>query len=181
MTSRLEGVLILLCCVLSLTAILFMIAGGAEGPMGPPGIQGVAGGQGLTGPPGSAGPPGSKGPTGAPGPQGIQGLQGTPGVAGLVVGGLDAQLYTEHITIYSGNKVWLYGTGFPTDPYLYFRDSDGTTTYFAGKGDIDALGLFREILKIPVTASRGLGYFVACKSGAGEAGVVYATWPVWVK
>ena len=70
---------------------------GAEGPMGPPGLDGSAGPtgpqgqtgptgpegpQGLEGPVGAHGEPGLEGPAGPPGPQGFQGIQGPTGATG---------------------------------------------------------------------------------------------------
>ena len=184
MTSRLEGVLLLLCCVLSLTAILFMVAGGAEGPLGPPGVQGVVGPTGLTGSPGATGAQGSSGPAGPQGPQGIQGIQGPVGPAGTAVLAekvFSPQLFTEYFEIESGDRIWLYGSGFPRDkdpagPHLYFKDSSGKVTHF-GKADVSK-STFRMRVTIPSTASDGLGYFLADPDGKGE--VVQATWPVWI-
>jgi len=175
MTSRLEGVLILLCCVLSLTAILFMVAGGAEGPTGPPGIQGVAGAQGVVGPSGTAG---AVGATGSQGVQGVQGVQGIPGEVGSPGEGFYTQLYTENFYVTRGAAVYLYGSGFPKDPELYLKDSSGKTFHF-GTGQITAFGLFDKRIIVPVTASIGVGYFFACEDGTGA--VVYTTWPVRVK
>ena len=61
---------------------------GAQGLIGPGGLQGIPGPQGTTGalgpvgPQGSTGPQGLQGNPGPAGPQGTQGLQGTPGNSG---------------------------------------------------------------------------------------------------
>ena len=179
MTSRLEGVVILLCLVLSLTAILFMIAGGAQGdlgPVGPTGLQGVAGpagpqGQGPTGPQGATG---SQGPQGTPGPVGPVGAAQKAG--DLLESGPTPQLYMEDFHAEVDERVTLYGSGFPKDPYLYFYDSEGSGSYL---GSIDVSNsCFKEKFRIPEDSEGGLGYFIACGDTGGV--VRYASWPVWI-
>lgn len=65
------------------------VIGGAQGPIGPPGIEGPVGLKGIPGPigpPGPTGPMGAKGPLGDPGPAGAVGPTGAQGPPGTQTG-----------------------------------------------------------------------------------------------
>jgi len=199
--DKLQWGAIVVALVLAATSLLHATTGGSQGPVGPIGTSGTPGAQGVQGPTGQTGPQGPQGPRGDEGKEGLRGsmpahqwvgtelqfmnwdgswgtatnLKGDSGKAGDAGTANNCQLYANAFVVARGGQVWIFGTGFPRSPHLYFRDKAGILTYF-GKAKPLVNGTFSQKVSIPTDSALGLGCFSAYPEGQGEPS--WTTWPI---